>query len=201
MSTKYEFPYAEEQLVKKILGGDRYAFHLLIKHTEKLVTQLVFKMIPVAEDRKDIAQEVYLKAYSSLPNFRFQSKLSTWIGQIAYHTCLHQLEKKRPVLLETFFDDQQDDPLVQLADAGQSGENETEARLFAGELAGTITRALQQLPLIQQTIIGLYYQEELNLDEISVITCLPGGTLKSHLFRARQQLKQILLKQKQLGEL
>lgn len=187
-------PYTDADLVKKILGGDRYAFHLLIKHTERLVAQLVFKMIPVAEDRKDIAQEVYLKAYSSLPRFRFESKLSTWIGQITYNTCLHHLEKKRP-LLEAFFDDDVLDNMPEIA------ENETESRLFGKELAHTIAAAIHQLPMIQQTIVALFYQEELSLEDISGITGLPEGTLKSHLFRARQQLKHILLKIKKREEI
>jgi len=199
---KYELPYTDETLVRKILGGDRYAFHLLIKHTERLVAQLVFKMIPVAEDRKDLAQEVYLKVYSSLPQFRFRSKLSTWIGQITYNACLHHLEKKRPVLLKAFFDDnEKEDPLKFVGNAAQPAENETENRLFAKELEETIATALHQLPLIQQTIVALFYQEELNLEEISGITGLPEGTLKSHLFRARRQLKHILLRIKKRGEL
>lgn len=202
MSTKYDLPYTDQELVSKILAGDRYAFNLLVKYTEKLVAQLVFKMVPVAADRKDIAQDVYLKAYSNLPKFRFQCKLSTWIGQITYNRCLNHLEKNRPVLLENFFEDgEQQSQLEMLAGKNQPEENETETRLFAKELAGTIANAMQQLPGVQQTIVALYYQEELTLAEISEITGFAEGTLKSHLFRARQHLKQLLLKMNKRGEL
>lgn len=142
MSTKYKLPYADQELVKKILGGDRYAFNLLIKHTEKLVAQLVFKMIPVAADRKDIAHEVYLKVYRSLAKFRFQSKLSIWVGQITYNNCLDHLQRKRPALLESFLEDgEQENQLDFIVQVSQQGENETESRIFAEELTATLATA------------------------------------------------------------
>lgn len=201
MNTKYTIPYTDQELVKKILEGDRHAFNLLIKHTEKLVAQLVSKMIPITADRKDIAQEVYLKIYSNLSKFRFQSKLSTWVGQITYNSCLHHLQKKRPLLLESFVDKGNEEKPVDFVKHSQTDENETEMKLYGKELADTIAIALQQLPLIQQTIVTLFYQEELSLEEISAITSLPVGTLKSYLFRARQKLKAILLNIKKRGEL
>ena len=177
-----------------------HAFKHLINETENLVAHLAFKMIPIAADRKDIAQEVYLKAYHSLPNFRFQAKLSTWVGQIAYNTCLHYLQKKKPVLLESFFEDD-NEGLEHLINAGEPAENETENRLLARELNETMTRAVQQLPALQQTLIGLFYHQELSLSEISGITNLPEGTIKSYLFRARRQLKQNLLKMQKREEI
>ena len=56
---------------------------------------LIMPMIKNKEDREDLAQEVYLKAYDKLRGFKFNSKLSTWIGTITYNTCLNFLEKKK----------------------------------------------------------------------------------------------------------
>jgi hypothetical protein len=77
MSHPNENSNADRHLVEKILGGDKYAFGILIKNTEGLVSQMVFKMINSPTDRKDIAQDVYLKAFKYLSGFRFQSKLSS----------------------------------------------------------------------------------------------------------------------------
>jgi RNA polymerase sigma-70 factor (ECF subfamily) len=198
VNTKTPRQHTDQQLVDKILGGDMSAFMQVIHETENLVAHLAFKMIPVAADRKDIAQEVYLKAYHSLPNFRFQSKLSTWIGQITYNTCLHYLQKKKPVLLECFLE-KNDNDIENLANGFT--ENEAETRLLARELNESMSRAIQQLPALQQMLIGLFYHQELSLAEISGITNLPEGTLKSHLFRARQQLKQILLRMQKREEI
>ena len=93
MNYKHEDSQEYQYLVKRVLHGDTNAFST-IKNTEGLVTQIVYKMIPNSEDRKDIAQEVYLKTFQNLKSFRFQSKISTWIAQITYNTCLNFLDKK-----------------------------------------------------------------------------------------------------------
>lgn len=200
VNTKNQGQHADKQLVDNILGGDTRAFKHLIKETENLVAHLVFKMIPIVADRKDIAQEVYLKVYNNLSNFRFQCKLSTWIGQITYNTCLHYLQKKRPVLLDSFLEDN-DKSVEDIAAMFEHTVNETESRLLAKEVNETVNRAVQQLPVLQQTLLGLFYHQELSLSEISAITNLPEGSIKSYLFRARQQLKQILLKMQKREEI
>jgi RNA polymerase sigma factor (sigma-70 family) len=90
----------DQQLVAQVLGGNTAAFGQLVQRTEGLVTQVVFKMIRHPADRPDIAQEVYLKVFKNLAGFKFQAKLSTWVGQITYNTCLHYLEKKQLVLVD-----------------------------------------------------------------------------------------------------
>ena len=90
----------DQQLVAQVLGGNTAAFGQVVQRTEGLVTQLVFKLIRHPADRPDIAQEVYLKVFKNLAGFKFQAKLSTWVGQITYNTCLHYLEKKQLVLLD-----------------------------------------------------------------------------------------------------
>jgi len=157
-------------------------------------------MVPIAADRKDIAQEVYLKVYQSLPAFKFQSKLSTWVAQITYNTCLHHLQKKRPILVENFFPDQDEDSVVVLLDQ-QAQENQTESRLFEKELKQTIESAVNRLPPLYQTLVSLFYQQEMSLSEIAAVTGLPEGTIKAYLFRARQQLKTILIRLQKKEEL
>ncbi|UOQ70892.1 RNA polymerase sigma factor [Hymenobacter cellulosilyticus] len=100
MSNPPTSPSTDQQLVTQVLGGNTAAFGQIVQRTEGLVTQMVFKMIRHPADRPDIAQEVYLKAYKNLAGFKFQAKLSTWIGQITYNTCLHYLEKKHLVLVD-----------------------------------------------------------------------------------------------------
>lgn len=193
MSQPNESSNADRHLVEKILGGDKHAFGILIKNTEGLVAQMVFKMINNPPDRKDIAQDVYLKAFKYLSGFRFQSKLSTWIGQITYNRCLQYLEKKKFVLLDNFNDDEQDqiDKFRQKESAVDL--NETEKIMYNKDLAGILNIELDKLSPIYKTMISLYHQEELSYTEIAEITSLPEGTVKSYLFRARQKLKDHIL--------
>ena len=89
----------DRKLVKKVLEGNSIAFKTIIINTQGLVIQILYKMIKNPEDREDLAQEIYLKVYDKLADFKFNSKLSTWIGTITYNTCLNFLEKKRiPIL-------------------------------------------------------------------------------------------------------
>lgn len=181
----------EKQVIDRILRGDHRAFGIIIKNTEKLVAQVVFKLIPVAEDRKDLAQDVYLKVYHKLEGFKFQSKLSTWIAQIAYNTCLSWIEKKKPSYPGDIFQDdfhERPDESVRTA-----WSNDSEISLSQKELALILRREVEGLPPMYQMLITLFHQEEMSYDELSQITGLPSGTVKSYLFRARKTLKENLL--------
>jgi len=192
----------DQQLVAQVLGGNTAAFAHIVQRTEGLVTQMVFKMIRHPADRPDLAQEVYLKVFKNLAGFKFQAKLSTWVGQITYNTCLHYLEKKHLVLV---------DPTESAPDsAGEEGrralpppvaEEDPETALFSQDLAGILGAAIEQLPPLYRTLIALYHQQELSYEEIAQITSLPDGTVKNYLFRARKQLKQHFLAHYQRDDL
>jgi len=183
----------DRHLVTAVLNGDRHAFGLIIKKTEGLIAQMTFKMISSPADRKDIAQDIYVKAFKNLRGFKFQSKLSTWIGQIAYNTCLNYLEKKKLVLIDNFAEDGE----ISEYNFNQEVGNDTEETLFNKELAKILHTEIEQLKPLYKTLISLYHQEELSYAEIAEITALPEGTVKNYIFRARKTLKEnILLKHK-----
>jgi RNA polymerase sigma-70 factor (ECF subfamily) len=184
---------SDHAVVRKVLGGDTNAFRAVIKNTEGLVGQIVYKMIRNPSDRKDIAQDVYLKAFHKLSSFQFQAKLSTWIGQIAYNTCLAYLEKKKLVLIESATEEGTDEILEKLQGNADPFTSETENTIFKQELSGILQAETDKLPPIYKTLITLYHNEELSYAEISDITQLPEGTVKSYLSRARKLLKDNLL--------
>jgi RNA polymerase sigma factor (sigma-70 family) len=175
--------FTDRQLVDQVLGRDPHAFGHVIKHTEGLVAQIVLKLIPDREDRKDIVQDIYLKAFHHLSRFRFQSKLSTWIGQIAYNTCISWLEKKKFVV--TVIPDEDSH--------GPATAEETDGFVLRKELSGILQTEIGKLPPLYQTLVGLYHQEEMSYTEMAEITSLPVGTVKSYLFRARKTLKDSVL--------
>lgn len=182
----------DQYLVNQVLKGNQQAFASIVRQTEGLVVQIVFKMIPAAGDRQDIVQDVYLKAFSSLAAFKFQSKLSTWVGKIAYNSCLHYLEKKKLMFLPGA--DEQENGLDQLNKHQGLFQHSAEKALSQKELAAILTTAVRMLsPPVYQTLIILYHQEELSYAEIGEITSLPEGTVKNYLFRARKALKQQIL--------
>ncbi len=185
---------ADKHLVDRVLRGDTRAFGIIIKNTENLVAQIVFKLVPIAEDRKDLAQDIYMKAFHNLPGFKFQSKLSTWIAQIAYNSCISWLEKKKLVLPGNLDEDEE---MYETTDArvynniavGSYSEN----RLSQKELSGILRKEIEVLPPIYKTLITLFHHESMSYTELSQITGMPEGTVKSSLFRARKMLKENLL--------
>ncbi|MDJ1466832.1 RNA polymerase sigma factor [Xanthocytophaga flava] len=186
----------DKLLVTRVLQGDTQTFAVIVKTTERLVAQIVFKMIRNAEARKDIAQDVYLNAYKNLSRFKFQSKLSTWIAQIAYNACLNYLEKKKITLFDSTFTQEESDGSQLERIAGtlvDTAESEVESKLFQSERTTIVLAALERLPPVYNTLITLYHYEELSYEEIAQITKLPIGTVKNYLFRARKLLKEHLL--------
>lgn len=181
----------DKYLVERVLSGDKRAFTTIIHNTEALVAQMVFRMIPRADDRKDLVQDIYIKAYRSLEGFRYQAKLSTWIGQITYNTCISYLRKKQ-LLLPGYGDESSDEEDVMPAQAPAAAD-ESDARLFNKERLVILQAAMEKLSPIHRTLLTLYHQEEMSYQEIGQITGLPEGTMKSYLFRARKALKENLL--------
>jgi RNA polymerase sigma factor (sigma-70 family) len=196
VNNKIESELADRHLIEKVLKGDESAFGSIIKNTERLVAQIVFKMINNPEDRKDIAQDIYLKAFNKLSGFKFQSKLSTWIGQISYNTCLSHLEKRKLIFPDNIYEiDDSDDCSLELiiAKSNQISNNETENILFQKELSSVLRSEIEKLSPVYKTLITLYHNEELSYEEIAEITKLPDGTVKNYLYRARKTLKESLL--------
>lgn len=203
MNNKSDHLLTDKQLVQKVLQGENRAFALIIQLTEKLVASIVLKLIKDPEDQKDLAQDIYLKAYNRLSGFQFQSKLSTWIAQIAYNTCFDYLKKKKipindmhSINLETGEDASFKENSEWISDNSDAG-----LRLSNKERREILVTVIESLPPLFKTLITLYHQESLSYEEIGTITGLPSGTVKNYLFRARKKMKDILLDQYKKEEL
>jgi RNA polymerase sigma-70 factor (ECF subfamily) len=185
----------DKHLVASVLAGDARAFGTIVRNTEKLVAQIVFKMIPVEEDRKDLAQDIYLKAYKRLAGFQFKAKLSTWLAQIAYNTCFDYLEKKKFTLVNSYETNNEANEPEEALDILNTRANRTATQdgMVRKDLSTILNSAMNNLSPVFRTIITLFHNEEMSYEEIGHIMNLPEGTVKSYLFRARKKLKENLL--------
>ncbi|MEW6412890.1 MAG: sigma-70 family RNA polymerase sigma factor [Candidatus Zixiibacteriota bacterium] len=175
------------QLVASILAGDTDLFQAIIEQHQKLVAHIVFRMVENRSDREDVCQDVFVKVYRKLASFSFNSKLSTWIATIAYNTCVNYLEKKKVPLYDDVMADES--PMERVASEDSSPYEKAEAAV----LGDIIRSEIAGLPAQYRMILALYHLEDLSYKEISDITRLPDGTVKSHLFRARKLLKDRLM--------
>ena len=190
----YSYTKVEDKdLVKRILKSPS-VYREFITRYQRIVSVMIARLISNVEDRKDISQEVFMKAFQHLDSFRFQSKLSTWIASITYNTCLSFLEKKKHLLYEDFLGEG-DEMNTRSFDPADNDLIPHDEWLSSRQLEQSLHKAIEQLPPLYKTIIALYHSEEVSYEEISEITRLPIGTVKSYLFRARKKLKESLLQQ------
>jgi len=171
----------EEEIISRVLNGDLNSFKLLVKQYERLVTCMVKRVIQHQEDEEDTCQEVFIKVYKNLSSFKFQSKLSTWIAQIAYSTALNHVRKfsgKKNLTSD----------IAEFENFHQITDN-PESILLKKNTSEFIQNEIKKLPLQYRTVLTLYHLNELSYHEIEEITGMPEGTVKSYLFRARKLLK------------
>ena len=139
-------------------------------------------------DAEDAAQDVFIKAFRNLAQFKPEASLLTWLYRIGVNTCLDYKRKSRPVSNQN-----------EILDSWPSTEPTPEQHLQSQEIGLAIQAALRQLPKPFRAIIVLKEIEGLGYEEIAEVMNISTGTVKSKLFRAREELRGIL-KNKICGE-
>lgn len=176
----------DKDLVKQVLTGNKNAFRFLVANHQRLVVHIVGRVVQNKEDVEDICQEVFIKVFKKIKNFRGDSRLSTWIARIAYNTSISHVRKNKVV--EQSYDE---NPGIVIdkkyGDSNQKILEKKEAKQFLME-------KIEELPLHYRTVLTLYHLEEFSYKEIEEITEMPEGTIKSYLSRARKILKEKLEK-------
>ncbi|GAB4372969.1 MAG: sigma-70 family RNA polymerase sigma factor [Calditrichia bacterium] len=177
----------DRQLIEKILSGNAGEFENLIRKFQRLVMHIVFRIIPNSSDQEDLCQEIFLKIYQNLETFRFESKLSTWIGRIAYNMCLNHMEKKKLPLQDSEFRE------LEMEDFYKPDTTPPLDNIEKTDWYQKIYSEIDKLPFKLRTILTLFHLDGFSYQEIGEIMSLPEGTVKSYLFRARRQLKESLI--------
>ena len=164
----------DRELIQLILAGDNRAFELLVEKYQDSVARFVWKIVPIAEDREEICQDVFVKVFFKLDQFKGDAKFTTWLYQVAYRTAIsfHRRKKLNFVSME-------EDPVIQ---AVESDPDKETIRRIIGE-------QLDRLSVEERTIVTLHYMQDLTMEEISSIVERPEGTVKSTLHRVRQKLQ------------
>ena len=184
----------DKNLINRILDGEQNAFSELIEKYKKLVFHIVYRIVRDTEEREDICQDIFIKVYQGLRRFNGDCKLSSWIGKIAYNSSLNHIGKRHDDLWADM--DSREDFLESV-----NGNGHQPDYLATMNNYGEILRVeISRLPQQQKLIVSLYHFDELTYKEISDITGLPDGTVKSYLFRARQSLKERLERKYQSEE-
>lgn len=172
-------------LVADVLSGAPGAFERLVRQYQGLCWHIVQRMVRHPEDTRELCQESFLRVHQCLHQYRGESSLSGWIGQVAYSIARRHLERKRIPIAEPAMDGRTYEDFV-------ADEFDLEGSVANGQVEGELHAAIERLPPLQRTLLTLYHLDELPIGEISRITDLPENTIKSHLFRSRKKLRELL---------
>lgn len=173
-------------LINQVQAGNEHANRFLIEQYKNLVWHLVLRMVDQSEDAEDLCQEIFLKVFKDIGKFRGESKLSTWIGAIAYNMSITYLRKKGKnimVSVDDYLPEASEKPAVESADEAMDKSS----------MKKIVHRVIETLPVQHRTVITLFYLEEMSYKEIEEITGMPEGTIKSYLNRGRQAIREGVL--------
>ena len=178
---------ADRALAEAVLAGAPGAFERLVKQYQGLCFHIINRMVRQPDDTRELCQDTFLRVHRYLHQYRGESSLQGWIGQVAYSVAKRHLERKRIPLQDAA------DPADHQALLENVGDAfDLEKANIDDESSRVLHEAIETLPPMQRTLLTLYHLDELPIGEISVMTGLAEGTIKSHLFRSRQRLRQVL---------
>lgn len=180
----------EEGLAARAAAGDAGAFDALVTLFGRRVFSVALRLLRDQGEAEDLAQEVFVALYHHLPDFRGESRLSTWIYRITKNRALNRLKflSRRQHGVQADVDDPAVSGLVRDPDTGAGAQRDPEVLLVGQELSALLEHHLRQLPAEQRSLVILRDLEDLAYEEIADVTGLPLGTVKSRLHRARAEL-------------
>ena len=179
-------PHRERQLIERAQMGCAESAHSLVIAYQDRLHAFVWRLVRSRQDAEEVCQDSFLRAFSSLSNFDFTYRFSTWLFTIAYRLCLNSMRRRKDysgdVDFSAFVSSQDDNGVY----AGVANTDE------ARRLKKSIWESVDQLSPQQRATVLLFYRESMSCQEIGEVLEMPAATVKSHLHRARARLKDML---------
>ena len=180
----------DAELVTQAQQGKMQAFELLVNRYQQRVANVISKFVKDRHEIQDVAQEVFIKVFRALPNFRGDSSFYTWVYRIAVNTSKNHLVSRSRRIQNT---------QVEFEEAESFNTNEDHRNLDTpdavyarGELEQTMSKAISMLPDDLKAAIIMREVDGLSYDEIAEKMDCPIGTVRSRIFRARDAIDQAL---------
>lgn len=169
-----------QQLVKAAQNGDRDALITLLREIEHHVYRTAFYMLGNEQDAQDAAQEALIRIYTKIQSYEEKALFKTWVQRIVTNVCIDKFRKKKATVS------------IEEHNLVFTAEQTVEDAILSADLAKEIETAIHKLPEHHRTVVVLRYLQDFSYNEIAESLDLPLNTVKSYLFRARQQLQTLL---------
>ncbi len=173
----------DTEIISQVLQGYQNAYAILVERYQNFVFSIVLRYVKGREDAEEIAQDIFIKAYRSLKDFKGTAKFSTWLYTITTTTCITFLRKKKLELHS--LDNEKIFNVADNMDGGMSANTfEQKSR------SNMVNKAITLLNPDDAQIITLFYKAEQTLEEIAQIIGIESNAAKVRLHRARTRLKE-----------
>lgn len=181
----------DEEIIKRFQRGEERSFDELVNRYQDTVLSTCFRFLQDTSDAKDAAQEIFIKVYRALPDFKAEAKFTTWLYRITANHCLNVLRSRRRRKWLQPFSAQ---PKIYEKDVMDYKDEHTDPRadLEKEERAALIRSALAALPDDQRTAVILHRYEGLSYKEIADVMHTSVSSVESRLHRAKVKLAQLL---------
>ncbi len=177
------------QLVEAFRRGEEKVFDEIVRRYQRQVANIIYLTLGSRAEVDDLSQDVFVRVYRSLDRFEFDSSLYSWIYRITVNLCIDEIRKKK---IRKFI------PLDFLAEKKLEDEKRTSAaatgsdQLLQKEKSETIRNALEKLSPVHRTVILLREYQDLSYGEIAKTLRISPQAVKSRIFRAREELRELL---------
>ena len=175
----------DASLVQRTLSGETAAYNVLVQRYQRQVYNLAYRMVGSAEDAGDMVQETFLRAYGALASFRQDASFLTWLYKIASNLCIDHLRSRRSkgaLSLE-----------IELEEGREPAATERgydpEDTAIRSSVSSVVQREVMNLPAKYRIVVIMRHLQGMSVEEIAEQLNLPSGTVKTHLFRARDMLR------------
>jgi len=166
-----------------------FSFEQIVQDHQAMVFRTLFRLTGSREHIDDLAQEVFLRLYRALPNFRGEALIATYLYRIAVNVAQDEWKRRR----------RSDRPLISISEDESAWEDRlphpsrnAEQQMEEREFQMSVEKHLQKLSSIERSILVLYHQEERSYEQIAAALGMPIGTVRTHLHRGRKKLREAL---------
>lgn len=178
----------EKELIERTLQGEKNAFEVLIRRFEKPIMNYIGRMVQDREMALDFTQEVFLRAYASLPSFKPRYKFSTWLFRIASNLIIDHWRKKKIVALSLSEPFPDHGLTLDVPDERPSLIHQFEVE----ELRRRVEKALTRVPLPLRELFIWRHINGLSYEEMAEIKALPVGTVKNRVYQAKEAVRRLI---------
>ena len=175
----------ERQLIQDVQGGSHTAFRELVELHMRRVYDLAYGFVNDHDDAEDIAQEVFVKVFHALKDFRRESGFGTWLYRVTSNCALDRLKQKKRSIAR----------FVPMDESHISGIAASHG-MDQGEDSVLIERALHDLPTLQRAVVMLRHMDGFSTKQVSDILKCSEGTVKTHLHRGLKKMRKKLVQLK-----